>query len=367
MIEDLRTMDEWRRRWRTPPTLLLAGSMVLATAIATGGQEAPVPLPDVQTLGPQVGSRVPDFSLPDQNGRTRTIASLTGPKGLLLLFYRSADWCPYCKAQLVELQARSGDLRKAGIGIAAVSYDPVPVLADFSKRRGITFPLLSDVGSTTIKAYGLFNTTIAVTDTRSYGIPFPGTFLLSPQQIVTSRQFEQAYQERITVGSILAHMGAGIDVPVAAVSAPGAKISSFATSTAVAVGNHFSIAVDVVPNPGVHVYAPGVAGYQPIALTIAPQVGLVLRTAQYPRAEDYHFKPLNEHVSVYQHPFRILQDVMIDPSPAAQAALKDMPAMTIRGTLNYQACDDRLCFAPRSVPLTWTITLQPLDRVRATP
>jgi hypothetical protein len=49
-------------------------------------------LPDVQRLGPQVGSRVPDFRLLDQHGQQRTLASLMGPKGLMLVFFRSADW-----------------------------------------------------------------------------------------------------------------------------------------------------------------------------------------------------------------------------------------------------------------------------------
>jgi hypothetical protein len=49
-------------------------------------------LPDVQKLGPQIGTRVPDFTLLDQKGQSRTLASLTGPKGLMLVFFRSADW-----------------------------------------------------------------------------------------------------------------------------------------------------------------------------------------------------------------------------------------------------------------------------------
>jgi len=68
----------------------------LATQLAA---QQPV-LPDVQKLGPQVGSRVPDFTLFDQKGQSQTLASLMGPKGLMLVFYRSADWCPYCKTQL---------------------------------------------------------------------------------------------------------------------------------------------------------------------------------------------------------------------------------------------------------------------------
>ncbi|MGH7907250.1 MAG: hypothetical protein ACREP6_11540 [Candidatus Binataceae bacterium] len=42
--------------------------------------------------GPEIGQRVPDFTLPDQNGKSRALGDLTGSDGLLLVFYRSADW-----------------------------------------------------------------------------------------------------------------------------------------------------------------------------------------------------------------------------------------------------------------------------------
>lgn len=42
--------------------------------------------------GPPVGSRAPDFDLPDQNGVRQNLRSLAGPNGLMLVFYRSADW-----------------------------------------------------------------------------------------------------------------------------------------------------------------------------------------------------------------------------------------------------------------------------------
>ncbi|HZR26750.1 MAG TPA: hypothetical protein VFA59_24360 [Vicinamibacterales bacterium] len=47
---------------------------------------------DVQKLGPQVGSRVPDFRLTDQNGEAHTLASSMGPNGAMIVFFRSADW-----------------------------------------------------------------------------------------------------------------------------------------------------------------------------------------------------------------------------------------------------------------------------------
>ena len=47
---------------------------------------------DVSKLGPQVGQRVPDFSLKDQTGKVQTLQSIMGPKGAMLVFFRSADW-----------------------------------------------------------------------------------------------------------------------------------------------------------------------------------------------------------------------------------------------------------------------------------
>ena len=42
--------------------------------------------------GPEIGKTVPEFSAPDQTGKTQTLRSIMGPKGALLVFYRSADW-----------------------------------------------------------------------------------------------------------------------------------------------------------------------------------------------------------------------------------------------------------------------------------
>ena len=238
------------------------------------------------------------------------------------------------------------------------------VLSDFSRRRRITFPLLSDAGSATIKAYGLLNTTVASTNTLQYGIPFPGTVIVDRRGIVTSRVFESQYQERDTISSVLVRLGARLDVPATRVSAPHLRITTFATDQVAAPGTHFSLVVDVVPDPHVHVYAPGVSGYKPIALRITPQPWLVVRQAHYPKPSDYFFQPLNEHVAVFDGPFRIVQDAMIDASRDAETALKDQTQMAVTATLDYQACDDRVCFNPQSVPLSWIVRVRTLDRER---
>jgi AhpC/TSA family protein/cytochrome c biogenesis DsbD-like protein len=264
----------------------------------------------------------------------------------------------------VELQGRTEALERQGIGIAAVSYDSVTVLADFAARRGITFPLLSDPGSLTIRRYGLLNTTIPAANQQAYGVPFPGTFILNARGVVTARFFEPAYQERNTVASILARLGTPIDVPATRISSPQLEVTSFATDTVIVPGSRFSIVIDLRPAKGIHVYAPGVSGYTAISLTFESQRWVVIRSANYPASENYHFAPLNEDVAVFQRPFRIVQDIALDASPDAQAALKDVTSLTLKGTLKYQACDDRLCFSPQSIPLTWNLSVRPLDRER---
>jgi hypothetical protein len=47
---------------------------------------------DRYATGPEPGEQLPEFALPDQNGAVRSLADLTGPNGLLLVFHRSADW-----------------------------------------------------------------------------------------------------------------------------------------------------------------------------------------------------------------------------------------------------------------------------------
>ena len=68
--------------------VLLAGVL---SDLPAAQQAAPTPV-DVSALGPQVGQQVPDFRLTDQAGRTWTRESIMGPRGAMLVFFRSADW-----------------------------------------------------------------------------------------------------------------------------------------------------------------------------------------------------------------------------------------------------------------------------------
>ena len=72
-------------------TVFIAGvTLVLSATIIS--QTPPRSAAALAALGPQVGQRVPDFSLVDQRGERRTLESILGPNGAMLVFFRSADW-----------------------------------------------------------------------------------------------------------------------------------------------------------------------------------------------------------------------------------------------------------------------------------
>ncbi len=265
------------------------------------------------------------------------------------------------------------------------------MLADFARRRGITFPLLSDDDSSVITAFGILNTVAAegvgpnrddpdvVADVAKYvsvfsanrmivGTPFPGTFMLDAKGRVTSRFFEAFYRERNTTSNVMLKLGAGLS-PIAAIEGATAHLTltAYPSNPNVTVGTRFSVAVEIEPNPNIHVYAPGAEqmGYRVVGLTMAQVPHVRFQPVQFPASEIYHFEPLDERVPVYQQPFMLLQEAVVEGTREAEAALAKLDALTPTGTLDYQACNDELCFGPVSVPLSFTLDLEVLDRQRA--
>ena len=287
----------------------------------------------------------------------------------------------------MELQSRLEELRAQGLGVVAISYDSEEVLADFSQRRDITFPLLSDDDSSVITAFGILNTVAAegvgpnrddpdvVADVAKYvslfganpmivGTPHPGTFMLDATGRITSRFFEEFYRERNTTANVMLKLGAGLS-PIAAIEGTTAHLTltAYPSDPSVTVGTRFSIAVEIEPNPGIHVYAPGAEamGYRVVSLNLRPVPHVRFEPVEFPASEIYHFEPLDEYVPVYLRPFTLLQEVVVEASVAAASALEDIDTLTLTGSFDYQACDDEFCFNPVSVPLTFTLDLEVHD------
>ncbi len=84
-------MGQQRARVRS----LMAAAVVVTAGLSLAGagqSGSPASKIDLERTGPQIGARLPDFVLRDQRGQTHSLQSLLGPKGAMIVFFRSADW-----------------------------------------------------------------------------------------------------------------------------------------------------------------------------------------------------------------------------------------------------------------------------------
>lgn len=161
-------------------------------------------------LGPKVGAAIPhDLAATDATGAARNFDSLIGPKGMALFFVRSVDWCPYCKAQTLSLDASSSDFTARGLSVVIVSYDAPEKQKKFAADRAVEITLLSDPKSEIIDAFGLRNE--KHTSGRFAGIPHPAAFIVKPDRTIAAKLYEtdyetndKSYQNRPEVGAVLA-------------------------------------------------------------------------------------------------------------------------------------------------------------------
>jgi peroxiredoxin len=147
-------------------------------------------------VGPMVGDKAPSLTVIDKNKKIVNIDDLTSDKGLIVLFFRSADWCPFCKKHLVELQGYAEKFKALGYGVAAISYDDTEVLKNFTQEHNLSYQLLSDQSAATVKAYGVLNKDYKMGD-DNYGIPYPGVVIINPSGNIDHKYFFKGYRKRV--------------------------------------------------------------------------------------------------------------------------------------------------------------------------
>jgi peroxiredoxin len=175
----------------------------IAAALAALALLTPVLSPAADwDVGPKVGAKVPALHATDLKGTPAAIPDLSGRRGLVLVFFRSAKWCPYCQQQLMNMKAAPGPLAERGYKLAAISYDPAAVLAKFSQARDIPYPLLSDEGSVTIDAWMLRDQRFKP-GSFAWGAPYASVFVLSPHGVLKAKLAEEDYKLRPPLTAIL--------------------------------------------------------------------------------------------------------------------------------------------------------------------
>jgi hypothetical protein len=134
-------------------------------------------------------------------------------------------------------------------------------------------------------------------------------------------------------------------------------VNTSISSAEVASGQKLSLSFDVTPKRNMHVYAPGKHDYQVIAVKLDPQPWMKAAATTYPPSEIYYFKELDEKVETYGKPFKLVQVVTVLDTPEAKKALAGSP-LKLSGRLEYQACDDKVCYAPTKIPISFDLTVK---------
>ncbi|CAN5209706.1 peroxiredoxin-like family protein [soil metagenome] len=174
--------------------LLVLSAVSLLGAAAPAFAQTPAAGSPID-IGPALGARAPAVTVIDSRGAARDLAGLTGAKGVVLVFFRSARWCPFCQHQLIDLKALQAPLAQRGYTLTALSYDKPEVLAAFAQKQEITYTLVSDEGSKTIDAFALRDPQYAK-GSFAEGVPRPSIFVIDRKGVVRGKLALEGYKVR---------------------------------------------------------------------------------------------------------------------------------------------------------------------------
>jgi hypothetical protein len=85
---------------------------------------------------------------------------------------------------------------------------------------------------------------------------------------------------------------------------------------------------------------------------------------QYPAAQKLHLKPIHETALVYQGHVRMTREITFGAENTLKPLVSPSGEVVLKGSLRYQACDDRECYVPETVPVEWKFRFEALDRER---
>ena len=153
--------------------------------------------------GPAVGATFPhDLAAQDQSGRQRTLPSVMGEKGVAIFFVRSADWCPFCKGQLVDVNRHFAGFQALGLNVVSVSVDQVAKIAAFAAEQHIEYTMLAD-------PEGAINLSLGIRDEQypvgsaAFGVPRPTLYVLDRSGTIRLRYMEPTYRTRPDLDAVL--------------------------------------------------------------------------------------------------------------------------------------------------------------------
>lgn len=166
---------------------------------------------------PITSGNVPDGKLITVEGKDTTLKAVLGGKPALLIFYRGS-WCPFCMRHLSDLATVSGEIKKLGVQIVAISPDLPDGLKAAIEKDKVDYSLYSDSKSDLIKKFGLaFRVDDATVERyKGFGIdldkasgeshhilPVPAVYLVDGSGAIRFTHFDPDYRKRLSGAAVL--------------------------------------------------------------------------------------------------------------------------------------------------------------------
>ena len=152
--------------------------------------------------GPAIGSHFPGLQAEYEGERLTLLTKFAGAAGTVLVLLRSLAESPLCQQQLLQLEALYPEFSAAGIGLVVISPDEPSVQDTFAAEYGITLPLLSDTSALSTITLGIQDQAYPRSD-RKYGMPYPGSLIISKDQKIVGKLFLEKENTRIDAAATL--------------------------------------------------------------------------------------------------------------------------------------------------------------------
>jgi hypothetical protein len=246
----------------------------------------------------------------------------------------------------VELQNEMHSLTEAGARVYALSYDEADALKDFRDAHGITFTLLSDPDSQVIRQFGILNTLIGEEEIPWFGIPFPGSYVIDGDGLITNKFFEHNLAVRAGPQRFLrAVLGEPAErSPAAPQQRERAIAEVFLDGDTLPVSVQRELVARISVPAGRHVYAsPAPAGMVGLELELDPNPRLVLRDPIRPVSVPHHLGGSGETFQVHHGVVELRLPITVNGALTSEGPGTDIH---LSGWLGWQTCDDEVCDVP---------------------
>ncbi|MFN3743959.1 MAG: peroxiredoxin-like family protein [Hyphomicrobiaceae bacterium] len=180
----------------------------LATRLASNG---------VGRGAPDVGEYMPDFLLPDPEGRLMSLGALTSSKASVIVFQRG-HWCPFCGLTRRALSGVGDEIRRLGANLVIITPErheftkqmqdarsEVVVLSDMDNAYALSIGLAIWVGDEIRRAMEAAGRQLPLYNgNESWTLPIPATFIVDRERKIRARHLDLDYRRRMSPASILA-------------------------------------------------------------------------------------------------------------------------------------------------------------------